>query len=235
MWVFAVFVSFQNVFTKTREQAELAALKSVAREAQALLAISGADRWDTQDGLDAVMSVLEDWPPTQALSVGVVADDHGVVVTEADVWPEVSELTFSRSLDTLLMVVALDAGACVVAAPQTGASQGGCVTNLDAIGESSPSEAVTNKQIPGIDNTTAQPEQPVSTTTTTEPEPESGFWAQTAASEEHSCGITSNGDAYCWGRNNYGQLGIGNVIDQTTPTKVSSHLNFREITAGFNH
>ncbi|MFA5566506.1 MAG: hypothetical protein WC184_11585 [Acidimicrobiia bacterium] len=44
------FVSFQNVFNKTREHDELAALKSVVREAQALLAISGADAWDTKPG-----------------------------------------------------------------------------------------------------------------------------------------------------------------------------------------
>ncbi|MFA7478797.1 MAG: hypothetical protein WC184_13065 [Acidimicrobiia bacterium] len=167
--VFAAFVSFQNVFTKTREQAELAALKSVAREAQALLAISGADRWDTQAGLDAVLGALEDWPPTQAASVvGVFADESGVVVTEADAWPSVAEVTFSRSPNTLLMVVSLDDGACVVTTPpHSGTIQGGCVTDLEAIGENTPAEAVTNQQIPGINNTANQPEQP----TTTEPEP----------------------------------------------------------------
>ena len=235
--VFAAFVSFQNVFNKTREQAELAALKSLAREAQALLAISGADRWDTQAGLDAVMGALEDWPPSQAMSVGVVADDSDLVVTEADVWPEMAELTFSRSPNTLLMVVALDDGACVVTAPpHSGTIQGGCVSNLTDIGETSPAEAVTNKQIPGINNTTVQPEQPTSTTTTTEPEPEPdpGFWAQTAAGAAHSCGITTAGDAYCWGSGTSGQLGNGNYTDQTAPAKVVGNHSFKEIAAGYN-
>ncbi|MFA7478696.1 MAG: hypothetical protein WC184_12550, partial [Acidimicrobiia bacterium] len=234
--VFAAFVSFQNVFTKTREQAELAALKSVVREAQALLAISGADRWDTQAGLDAVTGALEDWLPTQALSVGVVADDSDLVVTESDTWPDITELTFTRSNNTLLMVVALDAGACVVTAPpHSGTVQGGCVTNLDAIGESSPSEAVTNQQIPGINNTTAQPGQPAPTTTTAEPEPELVVWAQTTAGANHSCGVTTAGDAYCWGYNGSGQLGNGNSTRQTTPVKVLGNHSYESISAGNNH
>ncbi|MFA7478759.1 MAG: hypothetical protein WC184_12870, partial [Acidimicrobiia bacterium] len=235
--VFAAFVSFQQVFTKTREHAELAALKSVAREAQALLAISGADRWDTQAGLDAVMGALEDWPPTQAArSVGVVADNSGVVVTEGDVWPEMSELTFTRSANTLLMVVALDAGACVVTAPpHTGTIQGGCVSNLDTVGENSPSAAVTNQQIPGINNISTQPEQSNSTTTTTEPEPDPGFWAQTSAGGGHTCGLTTGGDTYCWGNSSSGQLGNGNITHQNTPVKVSGNHSFVSLVAGYIH
>ena len=241
--VFAAFVSFQNVFNKTREQAELVALKSVAREAQALLAISGAERWDTQAGLDAVLGALEDWPPAQAVSVGVIADDSNLVVTEADVWPSVAELTFTRSANTLLMVVALDDGACVVTAPpHSGTIQGGCVSNLDTVGESSPSEAVTNQQIPGINNTTVQPEQPTTTepeppttTTTAEPEPEPGFWAQISAGLGHTCGVTTDGDAYCWGSGGSGRLGNGDTTQQNTPVKVSGDLSFISITAGDSH
>ncbi|MFA5566515.1 MAG: hypothetical protein WDA77_11415, partial [Acidimicrobiia bacterium] len=237
--VFAAFVSFQNVFNKTREHAELAALKSVAREAQALLAISGADRWDTQAGLDAVMDALEDWPPAQAAGVvGVVADDSDLVVTEADVWPGISELTFTRSPNTLLMVVALDDGACVVTAPpHSGTIQGGCVSNLTDVGGNSPSEAVTHQQIPGINNTTALPEQPASTTTTTEPEPEPdpGFWAQTSAGGGHTCGLTTDGDTYCWGNGGIGPLGNGNTNNQNTPVKVSGNHSFVSITAGYLH
>jgi alpha-tubulin suppressor-like RCC1 family protein len=33
----------------------------------------------------------------------------------------------------------------------------------------------------------------------------------------HACAVKTNGDAYCWGDNEYGQLGIGNFQDQLTP------------------
>jgi alpha-tubulin suppressor-like RCC1 family protein len=35
-----------------------------------------------------------------------------------------------------------------------------------------------------------------------------------------SCAIRPNGSAVCWGRNDYGQLGIGNATDQPAPTAV---------------
>ncbi|MFA5566883.1 MAG: hypothetical protein WDA77_13335 [Acidimicrobiia bacterium] len=58
--VATAFVGYQNVFIRAKEQTELAALKSVVREAQVLLVISGSDRWDTQAGLDAVLGAIED-------------------------------------------------------------------------------------------------------------------------------------------------------------------------------
>jgi len=64
-----------------------------------------------QAGLDAVLGALEDWPPTQAQTIGVVADDSNTTVIEGDVWREVFKLTFTRSPRTLVMVVLLDDGA----------------------------------------------------------------------------------------------------------------------------
>jgi alpha-tubulin suppressor-like RCC1 family protein len=37
----------------------------------------------------------------------------------------------------------------------------------------------------------------------------------------NSCAIVDTGAIYCWGRNNQGQLGVGNLTDQNYPTKVS--------------
>ncbi|MFN9003244.1 MAG: RCC1 domain-containing protein, partial [Alphaproteobacteria bacterium] len=37
----------------------------------------------------------------------------------------------------------------------------------------------------------------------------------------HTCGIGNNGLAYCWGLNNYGQLGDGTTTNRTTPTPVT--------------
>jgi alpha-tubulin suppressor-like RCC1 family protein len=38
--------------------------------------------------------------------------------------------------------------------------------------------------------------------------------------EVHNCGATATQDVYCWGRNNYGQLGDGTKINSLTPVKV---------------
>jgi alpha-tubulin suppressor-like RCC1 family protein len=38
----------------------------------------------------------------------------------------------------------------------------------------------------------------------------------------HACALTSKGEAYCWGANNVGQLGIGSTTSKQTPTAVST-------------
>jgi alpha-tubulin suppressor-like RCC1 family protein len=48
-----------------------------------------------------------------------------------------------------------------------------------------------------------------------------GFIRVTAG-HEHSCGLTSRGAVYCWGRNGWGQLGDGTFTDRSVPTLVRS-------------
>jgi alpha-tubulin suppressor-like RCC1 family protein len=56
-----------------------------------------------------------------------------------------------------------------------------------------------------------------------------------AAGDHHACGIVVNGDAYCWGRNAFGQLGDGTTIDATKPRRVLSSAQFRWIGAAGEH
>lgn len=51
--------------------------------------------------------------------------------------------------------------------------------------------------------------------------------------DSHTCGITIDHVAYCWGANDHGQLGIGNTKRQTLPVAVAGGHKFVElVTAG---
>ena len=49
---------------------------------------------------------------------------------------------------------------------------------------------------------------------------------------QHVCGILTTGQAYCWGKNNNGQLGDGTTTDRAAPTAVTGGLQFSAIAAG---
>ncbi|HXE57572.1 MAG TPA: hypothetical protein VNK43_06190 [Gemmatimonadales bacterium] len=48
----------------------------------------------------------------------------------------------------------------------------------------------------------------------------------------HACALTAQGEAWCWGRNEYGQLGNGSVGNQPTPVRVQSPVAFTQIGTG---
>jgi len=57
-----------------------------------------------------------------------------------------------------------------------------------------------------------------------------------SAGEEHTCGILTNGSAYCWGESRRGQLGNGlTTPDQTEPVVVNGEHEFLNISAGEEH
>lgn len=48
----------------------------------------------------------------------------------------------------------------------------------------------------------------------------------------HTCGLTADGRALCWGRNNYGEVGDGTQEPRSEPTPVSGDLRFTSLKAG---
>jgi len=51
---------------------------------------------------------------------------------------------------------------------------------------------------------------------------------------DHTCGLTGEGKAYCWGGNTEGQLGDGTRQGRVTPTPVATELRFASLKAGGN-
>ena len=61
-------------------------------------------------------------------------------------------------------------------------------------------------------------------------------FAKLFAGEYHTCGLTSTGEAHCWGRNISGQLGTGVAgAAVAAPTAVTGGLSFRALSLGELH
>ena len=50
----------------------------------------------------------------------------------------------------------------------------------------------------------------------------------------HTCGVATNGAAYCWGNNFDGQLGTG-TGHETVPTAVAGGLTFASVSTSWFH
>ena len=50
-----------------------------------------------------------------------------------------------------------------------------------------------------------------------------------------TCGLAATGDAYCWGFNDFGQLGNGSTTGSLTPVLVSGGIRFSSISTKFGH
>lgn len=60
-------------------------------------------------------------------------------------------------------------------------------------------------------------------------------FAQLSAGFRHTCGITVDGRAYCWGGNANGQLGDGTQINRNVPVAVATSLTFSAISVDAAH
>jgi alpha-tubulin suppressor-like RCC1 family protein len=55
------------------------------------------------------------------------------------------------------------------------------------------------------------------------------------AGATHTCGLTSDGTAFCWGLNQFGWLGDGTTTNRYTPTPVATTRKFTMLAAGAGH
>ena len=58
---------------------------------------------------------------------------------------------------------------------------------------------------------------------------------QISAGSEHTCAVTTDHKAYCWGANGWGALGDGTIISRSTPVPVAGGRRFERIRAGGQH
>jgi alpha-tubulin suppressor-like RCC1 family protein len=60
---------------------------------------------------------------------------------------------------------------------------------------------------------------------------------QVSAGVGHSCGVTTSDEAFCWGDNQYGQVGDGaaSASNRLTPSRVAGTRRFRQVDAGVFH
>jgi alpha-tubulin suppressor-like RCC1 family protein len=55
-----------------------------------------------------------------------------------------------------------------------------------------------------------------------------------SAGGSHTCAILTDGTLWCWGRNDRGQLGLGDTTDRSSPNRVGSAANWRSVDASDN-
>src|SRR5439155_6186304 len=60
----------------------------------------------------------------------------------------------------------------------------------------------------------------------------SAAFASVSGGYFYSCAVNTDGVAYCWGNNAYGQLGDGSTIDRRTPAVVAGGLTFTLVSPG---
>ncbi|MEM9192190.1 MAG: hypothetical protein AAGF12_23660 [Myxococcota bacterium] len=69
------------------------------------------------------------------------------------------------------------------------------------------------------------------------PEPVNGGFrfTQLSSGRSHNCAVRDDGAILCWGRNDEGELGLGDTLTRTEPTIVPSSLEWRDVALGERH
>ncbi len=60
-------------------------------------------------------------------------------------------------------------------------------------------------------------------------------YAAISAGGDHTCAVTGSGELWCWGRNDFGQVGDGSQVNRSLPVLVPSSSDFAAVTAGQDH
>lgn len=60
-------------------------------------------------------------------------------------------------------------------------------------------------------------------------------WTAVSCSQEHSCGLRSDGSLWCWGNNEFGALGVGAIMRVSTPKLIMDGRTFVEVSANTFH
>jgi alpha-tubulin suppressor-like RCC1 family protein len=79
------------------------------------------------------------------------------------------------------------------------------------------------------------PQEPTAPALATEVVGGALVFRQVSEGAVHTCGVTKDDVAYCWGFNYYGQLGDGTITDRYTPVAVTGGLRFRHVSAGSDY
>ena len=61
------------------------------------------------------------------------------------------------------------------------------------------------------------------------------IFTQFVVGAQHACGLIASGDVYCWGANDAGQLGLGDLVDRSSPTQVTSLSGISKLYAGLQN
>jgi len=64
---------------------------------------------------------------------------------------------------------------------------------------------------------------------------DSDLWSQVSVGPLHSCGITTNGNLWCWGANFFGQIGDETISEIHQPTLIDEDLSWASVAVGANH